>query len=128
MSIKKDNGDATDAKVQAAVHKYIDANAQYWSTQNGKSPLKDVRGKIVLARRYKNDNNYSDSKGGMHFVWGDQGGSDVVDTPYVRWAVTGLTVYGYRIVMNTVRRINGQQSRPVWIIRREQITVLMNIF
>ena len=27
MSIKKDNGDATDAKVQAAVHKYIDANA-----------------------------------------------------------------------------------------------------
>ena len=91
MSIKKDNGDATDAKVQAAVHKYIDANAQYWSTQNGKSPLKDVRGKIVLARRYKNDNNYSDSKGGMHFVWGDQGGSDVVDTPYVRWAVTGLT-------------------------------------
>jgi len=91
MSVKKDNGDATDAQVQQAVHNYINANADYWFLQNGKPTLDEVRGKIVLARRYYDNNGYGDTSGGMNFLWGDQGGSTVASESYVRVAVTGLT-------------------------------------
>lgn len=91
MSMKKDNGDATDAQIQEAVQSYIKKNPQYWSLQNGKSVLNDVRGTIVLARRYSDANSYGDTKNGLNFIWSDQGGSDVVDTPYVKSQVTGLT-------------------------------------
>lgn len=91
MSVKKDNGDATDAEVQLAVHNYINENSAYWFLQNGKPTLDETRGKIVLARRYYDNNGYGDTSGGMNFLWGDQGGSTVVSDSYVRVAVTGLT-------------------------------------
>ena len=91
MSVKKDDGDDADAKIQQYVHSYIDQNPDYWYLQNGKPFLNDTRGKIVLLSRYKNENNYDDKKRGLHFVWSDQGGSSAVDPPWAKVQVTGLT-------------------------------------
>lgn len=92
MSMKKDDGDQDDSVIQQYIHQnYIDKNSNYWYLQNGKPVLNDARGKIVLARRYYDKNNYGDAKGGLNFLWGDQGGNTVAETPWVRVAVTGLT-------------------------------------
>ena len=91
MSMKKDDGTQDDSVIQQYIHSYIDQNPDFWYLQNGKPVLNDARGKIVLARRYYDKNNYGDKKGGLNFLWGDQGGSDVQETPWVRVAVTGLT-------------------------------------
>ena len=92
MCMKKDAEDETEAQIQEYVQDYIDRNASYWSLQNGKSDLKDVRGKIVLARRYKDENGYGDQKNGLNFSsWKDQGGKTADTPPYVKSQVTGLT-------------------------------------
>ena len=92
MSMKKDDGEQADSVIQKYIHEnYIDKNPGYWYLQNGKPVLNDARGKIVLASRYHNENNYGDTKRGLNFIWGNQGGSDVKATPWERVAVTGLT-------------------------------------
>lgn len=91
MSMKKDDGKQADSVIQQNIHAYIDKNPNYWYLQNGKPVLNDARGKIVLARRYHDENSYGDKKGGLNFLWSDQGGSTVKETPWERVAVTGLT-------------------------------------
>lgn len=89
MSIKKDAGDENDGIIKRNVHEtYIAQNPDYWYTQNGNPALNSVRGKIVLARRYHNYDVNGNALGdtandaGIHFVWSDQGGSEVQKDPW----------------------------------------------
>ncbi len=82
MSMKKDDGDATDAQVEEYIHKYINQNPGYWSVANGGIVLKDVRKKIVLARRYHSASDDFAGDKGVRLFWSDQGSSDVVDVPW----------------------------------------------
>lgn len=93
MSMKKDDGNATDGQIETYIHKYIGDNKEkYWYLNNDSPTLNAVRGKIVLMRRYyhaKNEETNTYDEGhefengyGVRIFWGDQGGSDVVDTPW----------------------------------------------
>lgn len=94
MSLKKDDGDATDADVETYIHNYIGSDKEkYWHLNNNSPALSDVRGKIVLMRRYHSaSDDYAGDKG-VRIFWGDQGGSTVVDPP---WPVSErVSRYGY---------------------------------
>lgn len=70
MMIKHERGDASAESFEQALSAYIDEG---WYTKNANPTLDEVRGKLVLARRYGavNDN----GRLGLDFVWEDQGGS-----------------------------------------------------
>ncbi|MCI8490427.1 MAG: phosphatidylinositol-specific phospholipase C domain-containing protein [Lachnospiraceae bacterium] len=97
VSMKMDDG-SFDKDVDFAnriYEKYItDDVKKYWFLQNGNPTLSQVRGKIVLVRRYYNtttDNDYDGN--GIRIFWGDQGGSTVADTPWAGPA--NVTRYGW---------------------------------
>ncbi len=93
MSMKKDDGKAEDAQIETFIHNYINANSGYWCLQNGSPVLRDVRKKIVLARRYHSaENDFANDKG-VRLFWSDQGSSDVVTPPWVR--PDRVTTYGW---------------------------------
>ncbi len=93
MSMKKDDGKAEDAQIETFIHNYINANSGYWCLQNGSPVLRDVRKKIVLARRYHSaENDFANDKG-VRLFWSDQGSSDVVTPPWV--GPDRVTTYGW---------------------------------
>ena len=74
MLLKHENGEGTAAEIQAAIDECIGANADKWFIENRDPSLEEVRGKIVLARRYGEG-----EKGlpGLDFCWKNQDGSTV---------------------------------------------------
>ncbi len=84
MLVKHENGDATPQQVQDALAKaFGDASDIY--TENRNPSLDEVRGKIILARRY---GEAADGLEGLNFCWADQGGEGVAGTPYAQMEVS----------------------------------------
>ena len=71
MSIKNEDGIDSDAAhfEQVFITEYLDPNAQLWYTKNRIPQLREVRGKIVLLRRFKKLIGYMDL--GIDFDLGD---------------------------------------------------------
>lgn len=75
MSIKKDRGYHQDKFADVLLEQYYSKFPDKWYLKNETPVLNDVRGKIVLFRRYKvkDYEKFSDENSGMNFsVWPDQ--------------------------------------------------------
>ena len=66
FAVKPENAADDIAKVKEVIHAHIDRAAQLWYVKNDIPTLDEVRGKIVLVRRY-------DDERGINFQWKDQG-------------------------------------------------------
>ena len=75
---KKDNVKT----VQKLLYKMIEKDKSAWYLKNAIPTMKECRGKIVLASRFGNPNDYDTSEQGLNFAWEDQGGKNAVDIPY----------------------------------------------
>lgn len=84
MAIKHEYGSQEISQVQNAIYKLIDDKKDtYWYLKNNNPKLEEVRGKIVLARRFDDENEYGDENGGLNFQWIDQGGTDIGESSFV---------------------------------------------
>lgn len=80
--VKKDHGEESDGEFQKLLYTYIEQNPKLWYLQNTNPQLADVRGKIILARRYEDANEYGDEKNGLALFWEEQSNTDVTELPY----------------------------------------------
>lgn len=78
--VKQERGDESVTEVQELLNTYVEKNASYWYTENKVPTLGEVRGKIVLARRYPNEANLENA--GLSLQWEDQGSMDIVSPAY----------------------------------------------
>ena len=78
MMVKHENGSGTADEIQEAVDRAIGDDSKYWFTENRDPELGEVRGKIVLARRYGEG---EADLPGLDFCWENQGGTDVCAEP-----------------------------------------------
>lgn len=83
MAIKHEHGKQTEKEVQKAIYEIIeDKKETYWYLKNDNPNVEKVRGKIVLARRYEDENGFGDETGGLNFQWRDQNGTDIKESSY----------------------------------------------
>lgn len=83
MAIKHEYGKQTAEEVQNAIYDIIgDKKEAYWYLKNENPKVEEVRGKIVLARRYQDKNKFGDETGGLNFQWKDQSGNYVEESSY----------------------------------------------
>lgn len=64
----------------------INKNRSSWYITDSDPKLSQVRGKIVLLRRFTDALNYG-SMSGLDFVWTDQGSTQTVDLPYQMYSI-----------------------------------------
>ena len=84
MLVKHEHGDADARQVEdALLASFGDGGGLY--TENRDPALDEVRGKIVLARRYGAG---EEGLSGLNFCWADQGGSGVAGIPCVTQTVS----------------------------------------
>ena len=76
--VKAENGDDDVSKVESEFFKVLDQNPSKWYTKNEIPTLGDVRGKIVLATRFKDVNNEGENRTGLHFSWSEQNNKEAV--------------------------------------------------
>ena len=76
--VKAENGDDDVSKVESEFFKVLDQNASKWYTKNEIPTLGDVRGKIVLATRFKDVNKEGENRTGLHFSWSEQNNKEAV--------------------------------------------------
>ncbi|MCR4790191.1 MAG: phosphatidylinositol-specific phospholipase C domain-containing protein [Treponemataceae bacterium] len=89
---KKDHGDHTTAEFQQKLNEYIQKNPEFWFTENRIPKLGEVRGKILLARRYDNEANLENA--GLNLVWNEQGNHDIAPVSYeLNAQKNGLNLY-----------------------------------
>lgn len=79
MLLKHENGEGTARQVEDALLKSVGDTADLY-TEDRDPSLDEVRGKIVLARRYGEGES---GLLGLNFCWQDQGGQGVAGMPYV---------------------------------------------
>jgi len=80
--VKHEYGDASDEEVEALMEEIINKDPSVWYTDNKDPMLDEVRGKIVLARRY--GDNDSSKYLGLDFRWENQNGKEPVDNPIAK--------------------------------------------
>ncbi len=78
MCMKAENGKDDTALLTALLNKRIEEKKEYWYTPNVIPTLDEVRGKIVLATRIKDDDR------GLNFRWIEQGDRTVLEDPVAR--------------------------------------------
>lgn len=78
---KKDHGDETIREFQQKLDSFIFVNNDKWFTENRIPTLGEVRGKIVLARRYDNEA-LLETRAGLNIVWAEQGNHEIAPVSY----------------------------------------------
>ena len=73
--VKMDNGNQTDRAFQKEFMKYVSENKDSWYLKSTTPCLGDVRGKMVLCRRFANGADLAKSACGMDFRWSEQNNS-----------------------------------------------------
>ena len=81
--VKPERSSDDAATVAALVEQMVSASPERWFTENRIPTLGEVRGRIVLCRRY-------DGELGLNFDWDDQGDETVLDDPV---AVKGMDTF-----------------------------------
>ncbi len=76
--VKAENGDDDVSVFESEFFKVLDRNPAKWYTKNEIPTLGDVRGKIVLATRFKDVNNEGENRTGLHFSWSEQNNTEAV--------------------------------------------------
>ena len=79
---KKDHGDQTIAEFQEKLASYIDEQPEKWFTENRIPQIGEVRGKLVLARRYDDEASLGAEKSGLNLVWTEQGNHEIAEISY----------------------------------------------
>ena len=79
--VKKDHGDETIADFQNKLDSYIFVNNDKWFTENRIPTLGEVRGKLVLARRYEDEASLG-ARAGLNLVWAEQGNHDIAPVSF----------------------------------------------
>ena len=88
--VKKDHGDESLAEFQAILDTYISANSEKWFTENRIPSLGEVRGKLVLARRYNvnvetgdgESEIFDSTNSGLNLVWAEQGNHEIAPVSF----------------------------------------------
>ena len=75
FAVKQEHGDKTAADFAALVQTYIDQRPEFWYVGKTIPTLDEVRGKLVLMRRYSDETLRADADGaGIPFLWANQSG------------------------------------------------------
>ncbi|MGP1587145.1 MAG: phosphatidylinositol-specific phospholipase C domain-containing protein [Treponemataceae bacterium] len=78
--VKQEYGSESVTDFQNLLFSYINKNPELWYLENKIPELKDVRGKIILARRFQNEAAIENA--GLNLVWIDQPNRDIVPVSY----------------------------------------------
>ncbi len=78
MKIEDDEHSVSD--IQKMLFEEIKANSDYWYTEDTIPTLGDVRGRIVLATRFKDEAGIGTT--GLNMIWSEQDETTPVDIPY----------------------------------------------
>lgn len=68
--VKQENGDETNKEFTRLLFSYIDKTHEHWYLENKIPSLKEVRGKIILARRFQNNPELEPC--GVNLTWNNQ--------------------------------------------------------
>lgn len=79
MLVKHENGEGEAKEIQRAIDECIGENTDKWFMENRDPTLEEVRGKIVLARRYGES---EAGLPGLDFCWINQDGSTIQPEPW----------------------------------------------
>lgn len=87
--VKAENADDDVSKVESEFFKVLDQNTSKWYTKNEIPTVGDVRGKVVLATRFKDVNNEGENRTGLHFSWSEQNNKEAVADTQEVTMITG---------------------------------------
>lgn len=85
FAVKDENSSDNASEFEKLLFTVINRNRSKWYVNDANPKLSQVRGRIVLLRRFDDAMNYGNA--GLDFEWRDQGSTDTLDLPYEMYSI-----------------------------------------